>query len=243
MEVLNDILGYKNRKIYQNTDYFSFSLDSVMLANFVDIRIRDKKILDIGCGNGVIPLILSMRTDKKIIGVELQSKLCELAIKSVKYNKLEDNIEIVNENIKDYMKNVTKEFDLIVCNPPYFKVNEEKNFFNTSKEKLIARHEVELNLEELLGCVKKLLKNDGNFAMVHRADRFLEIIEMYRKNNIEPKRVQFVYENRNKESSLILIQGQLNGKVGLKIDKPFILKEEDGQYSEQYKKLLVEVRK
>ena len=94
MERLDDILGYKNRKIYQDDDCFSFSLDSVMLANFATIRMRDKNILDLGCGNGVIPLILSLRTDKKIVGVELQKKLANMAIKSVKYNGLESQIEI-----------------------------------------------------------------------------------------------------------------------------------------------------
>ena len=80
MEVINDILGYKNRKIYQNDDYFLFSLDSIMLANFVTIRKRDKKILDLGTGNGVIPLIMTLRCDKKIECVEIQKHLYELSM-------------------------------------------------------------------------------------------------------------------------------------------------------------------
>ncbi len=244
MVVLNDILGYKNRKIYQNLDYFSFSLDSIMLANFATIRKRDKNIVDLGSGNGVIPLIMSLRTSEKIIGVELQKELSDLAIKSVKYNKLEDKIIILNENIKNFAtgKNLNK-FDLVVCNPPFFKVNEYKNFFNLSKQKLIARHEIELTLSELLGCAKKILKSDGNFCMVHRTDRLIEIINEFHKNNIEPKRIQFVYENIEKPSNLVLIEGQLNGKVGLKIEKPFILKNLDGTNSYEYEKLLMEVSK
>ena len=101
MEVLNDILGYPNRKIYQNTDFFSFSLDSVMLSNFVTIRLRDKKILDLGTGNGVIPLILSLRTDKPIVGVEIQKSLSNLAEKSIRYNNLESQISIINCDMKD----------------------------------------------------------------------------------------------------------------------------------------------
>ena len=242
MEVLNDILGYKNRKIFQDTDCFSFSLDSIMLANFATIRLKDKKIVDLGCGNGVIPLIMSLRCDKKIIGVELQSKLADMAKRSVDYNDLNDVIEIINTNMKDYVSGETFEsFDLITCNPPYFKVN-DKNFFNDNIEKVIARHEVEITLSELMVIVKKLLKNNGNFAIVHRTDRLMEILSEFRKNNIEPKRVRFVHEKSNKESTLVLIEGQKNGKVGLKVENPFILYNEDGSETEVYKKLLAEVK-
>ena len=242
MEVLNDILGYKNRKIFQDTDCFSFSLDSIMLANFATIRLKDKKIVDLGCGNGVIPLIMSLRCDKKIIGVELQSKLADMAKRSVDYNGLNDVIEIINTNMKDYVSDETFEsFDLITCNPPYFKVN-DKNFFNDNIEKVIARHEVEITLSELMFIVKKLLKNNGNFAIVHRTERLMEILSEFRKNNIEPKRVRFVHEKSNKESTLVLIEGQKNGKVGLKVENPFILYNEDGSETEEYKKLLVEVK-
>ena len=110
------------------------------------------------CGNGVIPLILSLRTDKKIVGVELQKKLANLAIKSVEYNDLESQIEILNINMKDYVNTETMEkYDLITCNPPYFKVNEE-NYFNLSLEKVIARHEVEVTLDDVFCISKKLLK-------------------------------------------------------------------------------------
>jgi len=242
MEVLNDILGYKNRKIFQDTDCFSFSLDSIMLANFATIRLKDKRIVDLGCGNGVIPLIMSLRCDKKIIGVELQNKIADMAKRSIEYNGLTDTIEIINCNMKDYVSDETFEsFDLITCNPPYFKVN-DKNYFNDNIEKVIARHEVEITLSELMVIVKKLLKNNGNFAIVHRTDRLMEILSEFRKNNIEPKRVRFVHEKRNKESTLVLIEGQKNGKVGLKVENPFILYNEDGSETEEYKKLLVEVK-
>ena len=213
-----------------------------MLANFATIRLKDKKIVDLGCGNGVIPLIMSLRCDKKIIGVELQSKLADMAKRSVDYNGLNDVIEIINTNMKDYVSDETFEsFDLITCNPPYFKVN-DKNFFNDNIEKVIARHEVEITLSELMVIVKKLLKNNGNFAIVHRTDRLMEILSEFRKNNIEPKRVRFVHEKSNKESTLVLIEGQKNGKVGLKVENPFILYNEDGSETEEYKKLLVEVK-
>ena len=108
---------------------------------------------------------------------------------------------------------------------------------------MIARHEVEINLEELFTCAKKILANDGNFAMVHRPERMLEILELYRKNGIEPRRIRFVYEKINKDCNLILIEGQKNGKVGLKIEKPLVLYKDDDSYSDEYGSLLVEVAK
>lgn len=243
METLNDILGYKNRRIYQDDECFSFSLDSVMLANFATIRLRDKKLIDLGCGNGVIPLILSARCDKKIVGVELLEKMADMAKRSVKYNKLENQIEIINANMKNFITNdLFESFDLVTCNPPYFKVN-EKNYFNDSYEKLVARHEVEINLEELLVVVKKLLKNNGNFAIVHRPERLMDILFEFRKNKIEPKRIQFVYERISKTPTIVLVEGQKNGNAGLKVEHPIIMYNEDGNITDGYSKLLIEVKK
>ena len=242
MEVLNDILGYKNRKIFQDNDCFSFSLDSIMLANFATIRLRDKNIVDLGCGNGVIPLILSLRTDKKIIGVEIQEKIANMAKRSIDINNLSEQIEIINMNMKEFSdSNYFESFDLVTCNPPYFKVN-EKNFFNDSYEKMIARHEIEINLSELLICVRKLLKNNGNFAIVHRPERLMEILSEFKKNSIEPKRIQFVHEKMSKGSTLVLIEGQKNGNSGLKIEKPIVMYNEDGTMTDDYALLQVEVR-
>lgn len=243
MEVINDILGYKNRKIYQADECFAFSLDSVMLANFATIRLRDKNIVDLGCGNGVIPLILSLRTDKSIVGVEIQEQLADMAIRSVEYNSLANQIQIVNSDMKDYICEETFEkFDLVTCNPPYFKVN-EKNYFNLSPQKLIARHEVKVTLCDVFCVAKKLLKNNGNLAIVHRPERLLEIFDLFRKNGIEPKRLRFVYDKVSKESTLVLVEGQKNGNPGLRIENPLILYNEDGSMTDEYSRLVVEVKK
>ena len=240
MERLDDILGYKNLKIYQNSDYFAFSLDSIILANYVNIRLRDKQIVDFCTGNAVIPLILSRRTKAKIYGIEIQEKLAKLAKKSIEYNKLNDQIEIVNEDIKDFSKKNISKFDLVLCNPPYFKIN-EKSSLNESYEKKIARHEITINLQDVCDCAKKVLKDNGNLCLVHRSDRLMEILEVLRKNNLEPKKIKFVYENINKEATLVLIEAQKLGKVGLKVDKPLILYELDGKLTEEYDRLQKEV--
>lgn len=240
MERLDDILGYKNLKIYQNSDYFAFSLDSIILANYSTIRLRDKKIVDFCTGNGVIPLIVSQRTNADIYGVEIQKKIADLAEKSVIYNKKDKQIKIINENIKDFsLKNISK-FDLVLCNPPYFKKN-EKSSLNESYEKMIARHEILINIGEVCDCAKKVLKDNGNLCLVHRSDRLMEILEVLRKNNFEPKRLKFVYETLEKESTLVLIEAQKLGKVGLKIDKPLILYDQEGNLTEEYQRLQEEV--
>lgn len=242
MEKINDILGYENRKIFQDDDCFSFSLDSVMLANFVTIRLRDRNILDLGTGNGAIPLILSLRTDKNIVGVEIQKRLFDMAEKSVEYNNLNEQIKIINADMKEFVNsNNVESFDVITCNPPYFKVN-EKNYFNLSVEKVIARHEVKVTLSDVFCVSKKLLRNNGNFAIVHRPERLLEIFNLFRENSIEPKRMRFVYEKASKGSTLVLIEGQKSGKPGLKIEKPLILYNEDGSMTEEYRKLCMEVK-
>ena len=240
MERLDDILGYKGLKIYQNSNFFSFSLDSVILANYSDVRLRDKKIVDFCTGNGVVPLILSHRTNSNIIGVEVQDKLCELANKSIEYNNLNDKIDIICNDVKDYSNKHLNEFDLVLCNPPYFKV-EDNSTFNDSYEKKIARHEILINLEEICECAKKVLKDNGKFCIVHRSDRLMDVLEAFKNNKIEPKRIKFVYDNIEKESTLILVEGQKCGKVGLKVDKPLVLYNLDGSITEEYKRLQEEV--
>lgn len=243
MERINDILGYKNRKIFQDDECFSFSLDSVMLSNFVTIRYRDKNILDLGTGNGVIPLILSLRTNKKIVGIELQERLADMASRSVELNNLSEQITIVNQDMKKFVSNFTVDkFDVITCNPPYFKVN-EKNYFNLSEEKILARHEVGITLSDVFCVSKKLLKNGGNLAIVHRPERLLEIFDLFKSNGISPKRLQFVYEKMSKDAVLVLLEGQKAGNPGLKIEKPFILYNEDGSITDEYNLFCKEVRK
>lgn len=240
MKKINDILGYKNLKVFQDDKYFSFSLDSVMLANFVNIRSSDKKIVDLGCGNGVIPLILSLRTKNSIIGVEIQEELSLLALESIKYNNLTEQISIINQDMKYFALNNCEKFDVVTCNPPFFKYN-NNSFLNLSKEKVIARHEVAITLEEVLNVSKKILKNNGILAMVHRPERLLEILEQFKLNRIEPKRLRFVYSRLEKDSIMVLIEGIKNGKPGLKIEKPFILYNSDGNFSTEYSNLIEEV--
>ena len=237
MIVLNDLLEYRDYKIYQDTDMFCFSLDSILLANFVTINKNIKNIMDIGCGNAPIPLVLTTKTNANITGVEIQKDVYDLAAKSVKYNKCDNQITVINDDINSlYKKYESDSFDVITCNPPYFKVN-EKTKQNISEYKKIARHELTLNLEDICKISRKLLKNNGVFALVHRPDRMIEIFDTMRKNNIEPKRIQFIYPKYGENCNLILVEGTKNGKSGIKILKPLIVHDKEGNYTEEVKRL------
>ncbi len=236
MEVLNYLLDYNNLKIYQNTDWFSFSIDSVLLANFV--RLNNKmKILDMCTGNAPIPLFLSTKTKSKITGVEIQKEIYDLAVKSVKINNLDNQINILNKDIKK-ISNIfeTDTFDLITCNPPYFRL-EEKSLTNENEIKRKARHEVELCLDDIFKCAKKLLKNNGKIALVHRTNRLVEIISSMKQNNIEPKRLQFIFPFASSNSNLVLIEGSKNGNPGVIVENDIIVHNDDGSYTENINKI------
>lgn len=240
MERIYDILGYKDLKIYQDTSFFSFSLDSIILANYSTIRQRDYNIVDFCTGNGVIPIILTRRCNKHIDAVEIQEKLYDLACRSVELNELNDRITVINDDVKNFSINNMNKYDLVLCNPPYFK-NLESSTKNISKEKMIARHEIFINLDEVCHSANLVLKDNGTFSMIHRTDRLIDVITSMKKYKIEPKRIMFVYENVNSDSTLFLIEGQKNGKAGLKIEKPYILYNEDNTMTDDYENIQLEV--
>lgn len=235
MEVMNDLLNYKKLKIIQNANMFSFSLDSVLLPNFVTINKNTKRILDIGCGNAPIPLILSTKTSASIVGIEIQPEVYDMAKRTVEINNLKKQITILNKDVNEWYQTIESDtFDVITCNPPYFKV-EKDSHFNLSDYKTLARHEVTLNLSQLLKISKKLLKNGGIIAIVHRPERLIEIILEMKKNNIEPKKIRFVYPKIGSEANTLLIEGVKNGNSGIKILPPLYAHHNNGEYSEEIK--------
>lgn len=238
-EVTNYLLAYNNMKIIQRKDMFNFSLDTVLLANFCTITKDVKKIVDFGTNNAAIPLLLSTRTDKKIIGIEIQLEAVDLAKKNVTLNNLDDQIDIVHADINEYVKTAEK-VGLVVCNPPFFKVDEESNL-NENIYLSIARHEIKINLEGIIKSAAKILDNRGKFAMVHRPDRMIEILNLMQKYDIEPKRIRFVYPKYGRESHVLLVEGIYKGKKGLKIEPPLYAHNEDGSYSNEVKKMFGEI--
>lgn len=240
MEVVNYLLGFKDLKIIQNTDWFKFSLDSVLLANFVTIRSNAKMVIDLGTGNAPIPLILSTRTNAQIYGVEIQKSIYELAIKSVSVNNLDNKIKMLNDDVKKIDKLFeTDTFDVITSNPPYFKLN-EGSFVNNNDCKTIARHEVLMEIEDILRISKKLLKNNGVLGIVHRPERLLEILHKMKEYNIIPKRIRFIYPKENFDCNIVLIEGSKNGKEGLKILPPLFIYDENNNYTDEVKSMFGE---
>lgn len=237
MIVKNRLLNFGDNIIYQDDDGFLFSLDSVLLANFVTIKLTDKKIIDLCSGNGPVPMLMSFRTSARIFGVELQRDIYELGFNSVCENGMSEQITLYNMDIKrvnDVFSDSS--FDVVTCNPPYFKASDD-SYINVNSKKAIARHEVMMKLEDVLISSKYLLKNGGTLAMVHRPSRLIEIIDLMRKYQIEPKKIQFVYPKVGKECNMVLIEGVKNGKSGLKILNPVIVHNDDGNYTLEIKKM------
>lgn len=238
VEVENYLLAYNNLKIIQRKDMFNFSLDTVLLANFCTINKNVKKIVDFGTNNAAIPLILSTRTNKDILGIEIQKEAVELAKKNITLNKLDNQIEIVHADINEYVKNASK-VGLVICNPPFFKVDEESNL-NENEFLTIARHEIKIDLERIIKSASVILDNRGRFSMVHRPDRMIEILNLMQKYEIEPKRIRFVYPKVGRESHVLLVEGIYKGKKGLKIEPPLYAHNEDGSYSNEVRRMFGE---
>ena len=210
-------------KIYQSKDYFKFSLDSLLLANFVEFNFTDKQVLDLCTGNAPVPIILSENKKVKIYGFELQKEIYELAVKSIKVNQI-DNVEIINDDVKNSLNYFPgNNFDIVTCNPPYFKYT-KNSIINENEIKSIARHEIKITLEDIIKIAAKQLKAKGKFYIVHRSDRLIEIINYLNKYNFGIKKLQFVYSSIDANSSMVLIEAKKDCKNDVKVLKPIIKK-------------------
>lgn len=232
MIVKNRLLNFDGI-IYQNDEWFKFSLDSVLLVNFVTLNLRCKKIIDLATGNAPIPMLLFYKTKANIDGIELQNCVYKLACKSIYDNDMNERIKVINGDVRkisDYYNSDI--YDTVLCNPPYFKTKID-GYVNDNEVKMKARHELTLEVDDVLRVARYLLKNGGNFAMVHRSERFIEIITKLKNYNLEPKKVRFVYPRKGKNSDLFLIEAVKNGNSGLKVMEPLIIHNDDGSYTDE----------
>lgn len=233
-----DDLEYNDLKIIQDKSGFCFGIDSILISDFAkDIKSRSCGV-DLGTGTGIISILLAEKLNiRSIIGIEIQEEVADMAKRSVKLNNLQDKVQIVNANIKDITEgkenNLLKKesFDFVITNPPYKKLETGKT--NYEEKKLISRHEVKANLEDFINTAKYLLKDKASLYMVHRPDRLVDIIDLLRKYKIEPKKIRFVYSYIDKEPTLVLIKGIKNAKPFLKIDKPLIVYDKNGEYTDE----------
>ncbi len=228
-----DDLEYKGLKIIQNKDGFCFGVDSVLLSDYAKNIKKNSKVIDIGTGTGIISILLCEKTKlSKIYGIEIQEDVAEMASRSSKLNNLQDKFEVINKNIKDIFDILNPhEYDVVVTNPPYKKVN--TGVKSIENKQLISRHEVECTLEDIIEKSSKLLKDLGEFYMVHRAERLVDIMCLLRKYKLEPKNIRFVHSKENEKPNLILVRAVRSAKEFLKIDKPLIIYKENGEYTDE----------
>lgn len=222
-------LQCKGLKIIQNKDYYTFTSDSVILANFINTS-KKHNCVEIGCGCGVISILLSAKKDfSSITAFELQKEMASLAEKNIKLNNLQDKIKIVNDNVLNFDKYIKKaNIDIVFSNPPYMKGGEENK--NIIRDK--ARHEKSLPLEDLTRCTSQMLKFGGKFYVVYSAERSIELISSLLKNNLQPKKMFFTSNGKGRVV-LVIIEAVKGGKSGVKVLPELVTNEADGKYLEE----------
>ncbi|WP_159723729.1 tRNA1(Val) (adenine(37)-N6)-methyltransferase [Enterococcus sp. CSURQ0835] len=233
-----DQLYAEKIQIIQSPDVFSFSLDAVLLADFARVPKRGK-IVDLCAGNGAVGLFISRKTNAQIAQIELQPRLADMGSRSIALNQLENQVTMHQLDLKQTFTQFQPDsVDLVVCNPPYFKELPESKK-NPNPYLATARHEISATLADVIETSSRLLKMNGRFALVHRPDRFLEIMDCLRHFRIAPKRIQFVYPKAGKEANILLIEGIKDGKPdGLRFLPPLITYGADGNYTKEIQLML-----
>ncbi|WLD93446.1 tRNA1(Val) (adenine(37)-N6)-methyltransferase [Alkalihalobacillus sp. AL-G] len=222
-------------KIIQSPSVFTFSLDAVLLANFVYVPIQKGKLLDLCTGTGAVPLLLTTRTKGNITGVEIQGRLVDMAKRSVTLNQL-DRVHVEEMNILDFEKMNKVQYDVVTCNPPYF-ASKNPNDHNENKHLAIARHELFCTLEDVIRIAGKSLRQGGKAAFVHRPERLMDLLSLMRTYCLEPKRLQFVYPKKGRDANMVLVEGTKGGKPDLRLLPPVIVYNDQNHYTEEVRRL------
>lgn len=227
-----DDLQVKGYQIIQNPNKFCFGMDAVLLSNFAKVK-KGEKVLDIGTGTGIIPILLEAKTDgDHFTGLEIQEESADMARRSVAYNHLENKIDIVTGDVKEAVNLFSSVFfDVITTNPPY--MIGAHGLQNKDSAKAIARHEVLCDLDDILRTSAKLLRPGGRFYMVHRPFRLAEILSKMCAYKIEPKRMRLVHPYVDKEPNMVLIEGSRGGNSRMTVEPPLIVYREKNVYSEE----------
>ena len=227
-----DDLQRKGYKIIQNVEKFCFGMDAVLLSSFATVKPKEK-VLDMGTGTGIIPILLEAKTEgEHFTGLEIQEESADMARRSVELNNLSAKIDIVNGDIKEASKIFGKgTMNVVTVNPPY--MNDLHGIKNPDMPKAIARHEVLCTLEDVVREAAAVLKQSGRLYMVHRPHRLVEIINMMTKYKLEPKRMRLVHPYKDKEANMVLIEALKGGKSMIKVESPIVVYESENVYTEQ----------
>ena len=222
--------------LIQNPDKFCFGIDAVLLSNFVKVK-KDGYAVDLCTGSGIVPILLSTKTKaKKITGIEIQSDIADMASRSVSYNKLDEKIDIINDDISNALKYIKHScVDSVCVNPPYMK--DMAAIKNPDLPLAIARHELLTDLESVINIANKLLKENGRFFMIHRPSRLSEIFASMRQNRIEPKRIRFIHSYIDSKANLVLIEGLKGSGVWLDVEPPLAVYKEKNVYTDEVLKI------
>lgn len=227
-----DDLQINGLEIIQNKNKFRFGTDAVLLSNFAKIKSRGRCI-DLGTGTGIIPLLISAKSSAaEIIGLDIQVDLCEMAMRSVDYNNLADRIKIVCGDIKSIQGLFGKEtFENVVSNPPYMKNG--SGLQSEDESIAMSRHETMCNIEDIAKAAEYLLKDKGMLSMIHRPNRLVDVLSVLREYSLEPKSIRFVHPYAGKAPNLFLINAQKNAQPFLKVENPLVMRQDNGQYTEE----------
>ncbi|HLQ71147.1 MAG TPA: tRNA1(Val) (adenine(37)-N6)-methyltransferase [Bacillota bacterium] len=232
-ERIDYLTADESMQIIQSNTAFSFSLDAVLLAHFAYVPIQRGRILDLCTGNGAIPLLLSKRTRASIVGVEIQERIVDMAKRSVQLNQLGDRLTMIHGNLKHMQHELGQStFDVVTCNPPYFRHSRQEEH-NHNTYLTIARHEVACTLEDVVKACKLYVRPGGKVAMVHRPNRLVDILTLFRKYAIEPKRIQYVYPKHGRDANMLLVEGIRDGKSDCTVLPPFYVYNGDGTYTRE----------
>jgi len=231
-----DDLNIGDLKIIQHPDKFCFGIDAVMLANFAAVKKGDL-VVDFGTGTGVIPVIIAGKTQAaKIIGIEVQKDMVDMARRSIRMNRLEERVSIMEGDIKEAASLLSEgTADLVVSNPPY--IDYGHGLKNPDSSKAIARHEILCTLEDIIGAAYRLLRNGGRLALIHRSSRMVDVLACMRDTGIEPKRIRMVHSTAEKESNLFLVEGMKEGGRFLKVLKPLVIYNRDRRYTNEIRSI------
>ena len=216
--------------VIQDPKKFCFGMDAVLLSGFARVK-KGETALDMGTGTGIIPILLSQRTEgKHFTGLEIQAECAEMADRSVKYNCLEDRIQIVEGDIKEAAGIFeAASFDVVTCNPPY--MIGQHGLTNPHLPKAIARHEILCTFDDVASQAARVLKDRGRFYLVHRPFRLVELMAALTKYKLEPKRMQLVYPYIDKEPNMVLIEACKGGNSRIQIERPLVVYEKPGVYT------------
>ncbi len=225
-------------RVRQSRAGYRFSLDAVLLAFYASRR-PGGKVLDLGTGCGVIPLILSRRDPSRLIhGVEIQKTLADIAIINVKENGMKDRIAILSMDMRDLAREMTAgPADLVVGNPPFRK--RESGRINPNRERAEAMHEIRITLREVIKTAHRMLSRNGRFMAIYPADRLTGVLSHMRSAGLEPKGVRMIHSRPDREARRVLVEGVKGGGRGVKIAPPLITHREDGAYTDEVERMLI----